>query len=181
MNRETRILLYGFGPYRHFKDNITAKVIKTLPALSGLKRVVFPVRFHRGQFVQALERHKTDVVLGLGQSSRRSIEFETQAVNRRRGGKKAKARAIRRRGPRWLPTTLEIPYGRIKRSKNAGDYVCNFSMYVMLEQIRRAGAKIKFGFVHIPHDADPRQATQVIARALRKIRAPKRRRRRQSA
>jgi pyrrolidone-carboxylate peptidase len=143
----------------------------------GLETVVFPVRFHRGQFLEALRRHNPDAVLGLGQSARSAIEIETRAVNRRRASKKARARPIRQRGLRWLPTTMEIKIGqRIKRSDDAGDYVCNFSMYVMLEQLQRAQANIEFGFMHIPHDADLGQARRLVERVLKNLRAPKRRR-----
>jgi hypothetical protein len=31
-DRSMRILLYGFGPYREFRDNITARIIRSLPA-----------------------------------------------------------------------------------------------------------------------------------------------------
>lgn len=170
MTRPKRILLYGFGPYRQFRQNITAKIVRTLPPATGLKRVVFPVRFNRRQFVEALERHKPDVVLGLGQSSRRTMEIETRAANRRRTDKKARARAIRKRGARFLPTTLDLKLGRdVKRSNNAGDYVCNFSMYVILEHIQRTGASIRFGFVHIPHHVAPLDAAHVVAGSLKRL------------
>ena len=68
-----RILIYGFGPYRRFHENITAKIIAALPKRAGLKKLVFPVRFQRAPFVQALKQHNPDIVLGLGQSSRRAI------------------------------------------------------------------------------------------------------------
>jgi pyrrolidone-carboxylate peptidase len=171
MNRRKRILLYGFGPYRQFRDNITAKIIKSLPPAKGVVRVVFRVRFDRAQFVQALERHRPDIVLGLGQSSRRTLEIETRAANRRRAAKQSQARAIRKLGPRWLPTTLPLNLGRrIKRSKSAGDYVCNFSMYVMLDEIRRSSSAVQFGFMHIPHDAPFAAAAAVVAGAIKKLR-----------
>jgi pyrrolidone-carboxylate peptidase len=167
----TRVLLYGFGPYRQFRRNITASIIKSLPPARRLKRVVFTVRFDRRQFVKALERHKPDVVLGLGQSSRRTIELEIRAANRRRTGVKAKVRPIRKGGPRWLPTTLNLKIGgRIKRSKNAGDYVCNYSMYVMLEELRRTDAKTPFGFIHIPHDFPQAAARRAVLDGLKQLR-----------
>jgi len=170
MNKPKRILVYGFGPYRKFRENITAKIVNSLAPQAGLKRAVFRVRFHRGQFVEALKRHKPDFVLGLGQSARRTIEFETRAANRRRAGPKVRARAIRKRGPRWLPATLEMKLGAsVKRSTNAGEYVCNFSMYVMLDQIRRAEARTQLGFIHIPHDFAPREAARLVAVAVKKL------------
>jgi pyroglutamyl-peptidase len=165
-----RVLLYGFGPYKRFRENITATIIRALPRSPGLRKLVLPVRFHRQQFVGALEKHRPDVVLGLGQSSRRRIEIEARAGNRRRASRRNRARAIRPRAPRWLATTLEVKLGReARRSNNAGDYVCNYSMYVMLDHIERGRLPVSFGFVHIPFDYEPRKAGKLIGAALRQI------------
>jgi pyroglutamyl-peptidase len=163
-----RILLYGFGPYRQFHDNITARIIKSLPARSGLKKVVFPVRFQGRQFISALRRQKPEVVIGLGQSTRKQIEVEARAKNRRRARKSDKARAISGNGPKTRPTTLDIKTGRsIGRSMNAGDYVCNYSIFVLLDEIARKKLKIPFGFIHIPHDYDQHKASRFVQRVLR--------------
>jgi pyroglutamyl-peptidase len=167
-----RVLIYGFGPYGQFRDNITAKILETLPASEGLKKIVFPVRFDRTQFVRALKQHRPDIVLGLGQSSRRNIEIEAGALNRRRERKKNQRRPISAVGPKWLPTTLGINPGRqARRSRNAGDYVCNYSMYVMLAHIARAKMSIPFGFIHIPHDYERRKAGRFVGRVLRSVAA----------
>lgn len=164
-----RILLYGFGPYREFRDNITAKILKSLPPQPGLKKVVFPVRFHRAQFVDAITRTKPVLILGLGQSSRRTIDVESQALNHRRSRRADKPKRISLRGPEKLKTTLELRVGRqARRSSNAGDYVCNFSMYVMLDHIRGRGLDISYGFIHIPHDYEPIKATGFVAKILRR-------------
>jgi pyroglutamyl-peptidase len=170
LNRPKRILLYGFGPYRPFHENITAKIVKALPPQPGLRRVVFPVRFHRKQFVNALDRFRPDIVLGLGQSSRRRIDIELQAANRRRGRRTAKPRPISPRGPKRLKTTLKMtPAGpQAGRSANAGEYVCNFSMYVMLEHIQRNELDIPYGFIHIPHDCEQKKAAGLIEKILRR-------------
>jgi pyrrolidone-carboxylate peptidase len=167
-----RVLIYGFGPYRQFRDNITAKILQSLPSFKGLKKIVFPVRFDRKQFVRALKRHRPDIVLGLGQSSRRKIEIEARALNRRRESKENQPRPISGVGPKWLPTTLGIKAGRqARRSINAGDYVCNYSMYVMLAHIARAKMHIPFGFIHIPYDYERRKAGWFVRRVLRSITA----------
>jgi pyroglutamyl-peptidase len=163
-----RVLIYGFGPYRQFRDNITAKIIRQLPKSDDLKKIVFPVRFNRKQFVEALRRHRPDIALGLGQSSRRKMEVEGRAANRKRAQKADRPKPISAKGPKWLPTTLEIKAGRqAEKSRNAGDYVCNYSMYVMLAHIGRAKMNIPFGFVHIPHDYDRRKASRFVERILR--------------
>jgi pyroglutamyl-peptidase len=165
-----RVLVYGFGPYRQFRDNITAKILKTLPASKGLKKIVFPVRFDRKQYIRALKRHRPDIVLGLGQSSRRKIEIEARALNRRQEQKGNQSRPISAVGPKWLPTTLKIKPGRqARRSRNAGEYVCNYSMYVMLAQIARAKMSVPFGFIHIPHDYERRKARRFVRRVLRSV------------
>lgn len=170
MKKTRRILVYGFGPYRPFRENITAKIVGSLGPAVGLKRVVFRVRFHRGQFVEALRRYNPDAVLGLGQSTRQSIEIETRAANRRRVRRGVRTRPIRKRGPGWLPTTLDLKLGRsVKRSTNAGDYVCNFSIYLMLDQIKRTEAKTQAGFIHIPHHFTLHEARRIVAGALRQL------------
>jgi pyroglutamyl-peptidase len=168
MNRPKRILIYGFGPYRQFRDNITARILRFLPRQPRLKKIVFPVHFRRKQFVQALNVFKPDIILGLGQSSRRRIEVETQAVNRRRARPSEAPKRISRDGPGRIRTTLRLKIGKqASRSVNAGDYVCNFSMYVMLDHIRRKDLNIPYGFVHIPHDHDEAKAGKFVAKLLR--------------
>jgi len=165
-----RILLYGFGPYRQFRDNITARIIQSLPRRAGLKKVIFSVRFQRRQFIDALNRHKPDVILGLGQSSRRRIEVETRALNRRRVGQLERARPILKDKPKSLPTSLPIHAGRWAGiSINAGDYVCNYSMFVLLEEIDRRQSSTRFGFVHIPYNFDHRKACRIVHRILRQF------------
>ena len=166
-----RILVYGFGPYRRFHDNITAQIIKSLPAQVGLKKLIFPVRFQRSQFVSALRRYKPAIVLGLGQSARRRIEIEARAKNRRRARKTDLPRPILIGGPKAWKTTLEIESRRgIGRSSNAGDYVCNYSMFVLLNEIVRKDLKIPFGFIHIPHDYGLPNASRFVRTVLRQCR-----------
>jgi len=167
MKKTRCILLYGFGPYRQFRDNITAKIIKSLAPRLGLKKVIFPVRFHRGQFVNTLERFKPDIVLGLGQSSRRGVDVEVQAANRRRARPADQPKRISSSGPARIKTTLALKVGRgAGKSKNAGDYVCNFSMYVMLDNIRRNGLRIPYGFIHIPYDYEQKKASGLVTKIL---------------
>ena len=170
-DQPTRILLYGFGPYRMFRDNITAKLVKSVRSRPGLTKVVFPVRFQRAQFVDAIERIKPAIILGLGQSSRRKIQAESQALNQRRARQTDKLRKISFTGPKRLRTTLALKVGPYAgRSSNAGDYVCNFSMYVMLDHLRRNSLNIRYGFVHIPHDHDRTKATELVENILRRCR-----------
>jgi pyrrolidone-carboxylate peptidase len=173
MRKPKRILLYGFGLYGEFRDNITARIIRSLAPRSGLKKIVFPVRFRRKQFVDAVTQFKPEIILGLGQSSRCRIDVETQAVNRRRGRSTDPSKAITPHGLERLKTTLKLKLGRqARRSSDAGDYVCNFSMYVMLDHIRRDGTDIRYGFMHIPHDYNFEKAAGLVERIVRQLAIP---------
>ncbi|MBI2229137.1 MAG: hypothetical protein HYU46_08565, partial [Deltaproteobacteria bacterium] len=52
---------------------------------------------------------------------------------------------------------------------NASDYVCNYSMYVILDYLKRCRLPIRYGFIHIPHDYDPRKASRILSRVIGKI------------
>jgi pyrrolidone-carboxylate peptidase len=166
-----RLLIYGFGPYRHFQDNVTEQIVRRLPRRDGRKKIVFPVRFHKGQFLNAIKRHRPDLVLGLGQCAHgERLRIEVQAVNRRRNSPDDKARPILTGGPPSLKTNLRLALGRQGRSSNkAGEYVCNYSMYIILDFIKRHRLPIQFGFIHVPHRYDYRKAMRLVERAIGEI------------
>ncbi len=166
-----RLLIYGFGPYKRFNDNITAKIIRKLPGKRGLKKVVFPVRFQKRQFIEVLKQYRPDAVLGLGQSSkRRHISVEKRAVNRMRGDWAKRSRPITKTGPGWLRVNLNLDGGRrAEISYNAGDYVCNYSMYVILDHLSRYSPAARFGFIHIPRHYNPEKASRFLAKVMRDL------------
>jgi len=166
-----RLLIYGFGPYRHFQANVTEKIVRRLPRRAGRKKIVFPVKFHKAQFVNAIKQHRPDLILGLGQCAHgERLRIEAQAVNRRRNSPDDRARPILADGPPSLKTNLRLVLGRQGRSSNkAGEYVCNYSMYIILDFINRRGLPIRFGFVHVPHRYDYRKAIRLVDKAIRKL------------
>ena len=168
-----RILIYGFGIYRSFKDNVTEEIIRRLPRRRRLSKIIFPVKFHRRQFIDAVRKHDPEVILGLGQCSRgKRLRVERRAVNKRRNDRREKAQPIVGGGPRQLPTNLKLNIGSQARlSRDAGDYVCNYSMYVILDHLMRRRMPVGFGFIHIPHDYDPRKASRILAQVIDKIAA----------
>jgi pyroglutamyl-peptidase len=168
-----RLLVYGFGPYREFPDNITEKILRKFPQRNGLKKIVFPVRFHKRQFISAVKKHKPDVILGLGQCSRgRRLRIEAQAINRRRNNQDEKGRPIIAGEPPRLRTNLKLALGAQGKSSNkAGDYVCNYSMFVILDFLKRRRLPIRFGFIHIPQKYDDQKAMRFLEKAIGKIEA----------
>ncbi len=166
-----RLLIYGFGPYKQFKENITAKILRRLPARKGVKKAIFPVRFQKRQFIEALRKYRPEVILGLGQTSRSGrLKIERRAVNRMRESRDMQARPIISRGSKWLETNLGLNGGRrAKTSHNAGDYVCNYSMYVILDYLRRRRLPTRFGFIHIPYDYNLARAQGFLLKVVREI------------
>lgn len=169
--RQVKILVYGFGPYLQFPTNITAQAIQDLAPRKGLRTVVFPVRFNRAQFVRSIKRHEPDVVLGLGQcSSGARFRIERRALNRRCDTGGARPVAINSAGPKQLIPTLSLRAGHgACTSRNAGAYVCNFSMYVVLDYLRRNHLATRFGFVHIPRGVGRARATSYLERVLDRL------------
>ena len=166
-----RPLIYGFGPYRHFQDNVTEKIVRRLPRRAGRKKIVFPVKFHKGQFLNAVKKHRPDLIIGLGQCAHgERLRIESQSVNRRRNSPDEKAKPILLGGSPSLKTNLKLALGRQWKSSNkAGEYVCNYSMYVILDFIKRHRLPVRFGFIHIPHRYDYRKAMRLVEKAIGKI------------
>jgi len=166
-----RVLIYGFGPYRQFQQNITAKILQRLPKQEPLTKIVFPVKFHKRQFTDAIKHLKPEVILGLGQcSGGRLLRIEKRAVNKRRVSQSATAKPIVRGGARALSTNLELSFGRAaEQSRNAGDYVCNYSMYIMLDYLKRHRLSTPYAFIHIPHDYDKEKARRLLVKTLRRL------------
>ena len=169
-----RVLIYGFGPYRQFHQNVTEKILRQLPKRRHLKKIVFPVRFHKTQFTNAIKKFTPDVILGLGQCSEgRLLRIETRGVNKRRTDKREKPKPIVQGGAHALSTNLKLNLGRsAEQSRNAGDYVCNYSIYVILDFLKRSRLSIPFGFVHIPYGYDKAKARRLLLKAIDQLRSP---------
>ncbi|HEX9878912.1 MAG TPA: hypothetical protein VGB25_01815 [Candidatus Binatia bacterium] len=168
-----RILVYGFGPYGTFRKNVAEDVVRGLPRYRGLKKVVFPVQFHRKQFISAVKQYDPDAVIGVGQcSAGKRLRIETRAVNERLDGRRDAPRPISRRGAKNLSTNLRPACAREARiSTSAGRYVCNYSMYVILEFLKRYRPHVRYGFIHIPHRYDAKGAGRFLLRAMARLRA----------
>jgi len=166
-----RLLIYGFGPYKHFRENITQQIIRKLPCRRGLRKIVFPVRFHSRQFINAVGRHRPDVILGLGQcSGGRRVRIERRAVNRRRQDRTGPPRSILPGRAKWLGASLRLkPAQDARLSYDAGDYVCNYSMYVILDHLKRRRLARRFGFLHIPLQCDPAKAVGFLLKVIRGV------------
>lgn len=165
-----RLLIYGFGPYQKFDQNVTERLLRRLPRQKGVKKVVFPVRFNHGQFIKVIKESKPEVILGLGQcNGGQRLRIETRAVNRRRKDTRTQSMPIKTGGKPTLTTNLKLTPGKETRfSKDAGDYVCNYSMYVILHYLKRRQPEVPFGFIHVPHHYDSRKAIRFLLKVIRR-------------
>jgi len=160
-----KTLVYGFGPYEEFDANISESIVRALAPGPGVVTEVFDVRFDRDMFARVLGRHSPDVVIGLGQHRRgRKLRIEGRAQNLwgRRG---EPLRRVSESGPEHRLASLRLPLdARTTVSRDAGTYVCNFSMYVCLEYCAARGSR--YGFIHVPRGYDPAAAADYVREAI---------------
>ena len=153
------VLIYGFGPYQSFRTNVTERTLRSMQAPRGTVLHVFDVRFDRAMFERVFERVRPAAVIGLGQHPRaRRLRLERRAHPR---GNPAKARYVTLDLPRTDDTTVTY---------DAGDYVCNFSMWVGTDWCARHGAR--YAFVHVPKDYAPAKLEAYLRHAVGRLGAP---------
>ena len=159
--------VYGFKPFLHYEYNVTESIVQALRQRRGLTRRVFSVEFNRAQLVNAVKETRPDVVIGLGMHGRaRKLRIERRAVNVQRASVRAQERAIRPGRPETLYTSLKVPPCELSTvTYDAGTYVCNFSMYVLIEHCASVG--IPFAFLHVPRRMPVRTAVRFVDKLLR--------------
>jgi pyroglutamyl-peptidase len=205
-----RILVTGFGGFPGARKNPTARMIGELvrcrPRLARagicLELAVLPVIYaETGPRLAALaQKIRPDAILHFGVAPRRTkLCVETRALNRASvlhpdaSGAVAAARAVVRHAPMSLKST--VPCGLIAAalrkggfdaalSIDAGDYVCNQTLFLSLNQSRAPqGFAPLVGFIHVPGRRSGLAAARLSLTAATAILAlaPGLRRARQSA
>ena len=161
-----RILIYGFKPYGSYSSNITEQVLAGLSDNQSVVKKVFDVRFDEAMFSEVLLQYKPDRVLGLGQHPRaRKLRLERRAQNLRKDIGQSPVQ-IELTAPAFLYCTLALPESDLTTvTYNAGNYVCNFSMYLMSRYCQSHNTK--FGFVHVPMHYAVSTVTRYVQTALR--------------
>ncbi|MDT2024189.1 pyroglutamyl-peptidase I [Methylocella sp. CPCC 101449] len=168
--RRVRVLVTAFGAFPGAPANPTEAIIRRLQreprfALADidLRVAVMPVRFAgvEARVAALLEAHRPDIVIHLGLAGRRrAISIEARARNRLTVLHPDADGAINRQftvtpgGPalrfaRWNPVQLVhavhdagVP---VAVSQDAGDYLCNQTLYVTLDLFDGPA-----GFIHVP-------------------------------
>jgi pyrrolidone-carboxylate peptidase len=143
------LLIYAFKPFAGNKQNISQETLKKLHARDAVKKVALPVNFRSSVFLDTVEKVQPDAILGLGQYPRGGkIRIERRAKNWQ-GSKAQPVRNITKDRESIAFATLKLqPDTSSRLSYDAGNFVCNYSMYVLLTN--PATRDIPFAFVHIP-------------------------------
>jgi pyrrolidone-carboxylate peptidase len=106
--------------------------------------------------------------VGFGQTYKKWIGIERRAKNIYKIKKRKKV--IDSRGPKQYLLNLKlkkIPGAKI--SYNAGWGLCNFTMYTIMDYIKKQKLKTKFGFIHIPKDYGVERALKTVKKLLSQI------------
>jgi pyrrolidone-carboxylate peptidase len=163
-----KILVYGFGVYGNFADNITEKIIRSLPKLEDVDTKVFDVRFDRAMFETEFRRVKPDLIIGMGQHPRaRKIRVERKAHDRR-SEDGISGQPIDGTGDRMM--SLMLPAHILATpAYDAGEYVCNFSMFTAESYAQQSG--VKAAFLHIPRQLKVEVGVRYLTQLLKRLRA----------
>ena len=161
-----KILLYGFKPWGKLNKNISQEIVRKIKPRKKLKKVIFDVKFEKKQFKDAIKKFKPDVIIGLGMSGRgKKIRIERKALNiLNKHNKKPKIKILN--SGKELFANLRIKKDNNSRiSYYAGDYVCNYSIYVISGLIKNK--KIRYGFLHIPKTYNLDRAVRFVENIIK--------------
>jgi pyroglutamyl-peptidase len=167
-----RVLVTAFGAFPGAPSNPTENVVKRLRLFYRrrfarlhieLVTAVMPVRFDgvAARITTLLDAHRPDIVIHLGLAARRkTLSVETRALNRltsihtdATGGMSSANMVLRGGEPvrraRWAAAPLAIGMSRrgalSRTSIDAGDYLCNQTLYLTLGLFDGPA-----GFIHMP-------------------------------
>jgi len=158
-------LVYGFGPYGKFSHNVTTDIIQLISRKKIAKGVVFDVEFRQKPFLDALKRFRPDLVIGMGQHPRaRKIRIERRAQNCQ-AEPSTVGKPIEAYGPDSRYVSLKIPSREgATVTYDAGNYVCNYSMYLMCRETERLN--VPYAFLHVPITVDVEKAMRWIGEII---------------
>lgn len=172
LQRRVRVLVTAFGAFPGAPSNPTENIVKHLQIFyrrrfalrnTELVTAVMPVRFEgvATRLATLLETHRPDIVIHLGLAARRkTLSIETRALNRltsihadATGGLSGASTILRGgeavRHARWAAAPLAVAMSRrgapSRTSIDAGDYLCNQTLYLTLGMFNGPA-----GFIHMP-------------------------------
>ena len=164
---KNKTLIYGFGPYGQYKHNVTMDVLNQLSEYKNLATHLFETRFSRSMFKTVFRQHQGNMIIGLGQDSRaRKIRIERRSRNWRKP-LSGQGRVICDHGPKIRYVSLKMPANQHATiAYDAGDYVCNYSMYLMSGFCQPV--QMKYAFLHLPLNVKINHVVELIAQTINK-------------
>ena len=164
-----KILIYGFRPFKKYKENISEKIIKQLKEKKIIK-VILPVVFEKKYILKEIQRHKPNIIIGLGQRKSKGL-FEIERKCKNICWNKNKRQKISPTGPAeyFLNLKLKKKPKECKIDYHSGDYVCNFTRYVIMDFIKNKNLKTKFMFMHIPKNCNIRKGANILQKIIFQI------------
>jgi pyroglutamyl-peptidase len=188
---ELRLLVTGFGPFPGAPENPTVTLVKAVAnetpesfGAGSLKAVVLPTEYGRSWTMlrRIYQRFDPDVVVHFGLNGEaKAIHIETVGVNLvdpkkpDASGSAPRSERVRRGGPERLSATLptDSVLAALKRggipaqlSDDAGDYVCNATLY---RSLHAAPAGRVVGFIHVPPNLTPEALIAAAHTILRTV------------
>ena len=187
--KDKKILIFGFKPYGRYKTNISEIIVNKIRNKKIGKKIILPTAFDRNKIIKKLKEIKPDIILGMSQHPRaRKIRIERKAKNiiklkkekipenrrfsghRKSKGFSSESRLINKNSKSVLFTNLKIKkINGITITYNAGTYVCNFVMFIIMDHIRKNNKDTKFAFLHIPKDYSIRKGINTINKITNNI------------
>ena len=163
-----KLLIYAFEPFGQNAENISQQVLKQLRGRKNVMKMTLPVKFNITFIINAVESTKLNIILGLGQYPRgKKIRIERLAKNQQKS-KGHLQTSITKNGPAKAVVTLKLqPDTNSWVSYNAGRYVCNYSIYVLLTNT--ITNNIPLAFLHIPKQIDVIKATDMVEHKIDEI------------
>jgi len=173
-SQRPRVLVTGFGPFPGQPENITSRLVPDLAAWAQgacsafeTKAAILPTEWDRApaRLDRLLDTFQPSVVLLFGVSAR-ARGFEVETVARNAADAALDAAGMWPAAPRLDPTGLDqlaarLPAARIvahlrrlrvpaRMSRDAGGYLCNASLYHLLNRSITPTKPRVAGFVHVP-------------------------------
>ena len=165
-----RVLIYGFKPFGKYKRNISELVVRKLNLGKEfkIKKAVLPVKFKK-DILKKVQKFKPDIIIGLGQKNRvklLEIERTTRNIYKKDG---VKVIVPKRPSRYFLSLKLKDASKEMRNDYISGNYVCNFSRYIIMDFIKKNKLKTKFTFIHIPQNYNPQKASKIIKEIILEI------------
>ena len=159
-----KVKVYGFKKFAHYDENITEKILEDF----GADSTVLDVEYFGNDVLDEIFSGGPDYIIGLGQcpaSMGKKLRVEKRAVN----WKEPPLSRIEPMGKEELFPNLDIGDENSIDSSSAGRYICNYSMYRILDRIEKEKLGTKYAFIHVPEGYDIQKARALLQKYIDRL------------